>query len=370
MASYGELNEKVLDLLVGEALRFAKGVLDPLNAAAEETPLRYENGNVHCPEAFKNAFRQYGDDGWIAAVGDRAFGGQGFPLMMRIVINEMMYGPCQSFNSAPSLTFGAARLIHSFGSDALKRLFVSNMFRGTWSGTMCLTEPGAGSNLGALETTAYPDGDHFRINGSKIFISWGEHDLTENIIHLVLARIDGAPSGTEGISLFVVPKIRVDDNGALTGPNDVVCTGIEDKCGLHAAPTAALTFGGHNACIGYLCGEKNKGLAHMFQMMNGARINSAVSGMAMAGSAYRNALAYAAGRTGGDTPSVLNAANEVAVDAFLKGSLDFNGIVACVEAVLERHDTTPVASVADVLEADRWARGEARSWLAARGESK
>ncbi|BBO82680.1 acyl-CoA dehydrogenase [Desulfosarcina ovata subsp. sediminis] len=299
LAPFADLNEKTLDLMVNEAIHFAKGVLDPLNQIAEETPLAFANGEVRCPAEFKKAFRQYGNDGWTAAVGDPACGGQGFPLMMRIIINEMMYGACQAFNSAPSLAFGAARLIHSFGSESLKQLFVSKMFSGTWSGTMCLTEPGAGSNLGALETMAYPEGDHFRIKGSKIFISWGEHDLTENIIHLVLARIDGAPSGTAGISLFVVPKIRVNADGTLAGPNDVVCTGIEHKCGLHAAPTAALTFGGRDDCIGYLCGEKNKGLAHMFQMMNGARINSAVSGMTMAGSAYRNALAYVQDRVQG-----------------------------------------------------------------------
>ena len=299
LAPFRDLNEKSLDLLVNEAIRFARGVIDPLNAMAEKNPITFENGIVHCPDEFSDAFHQYGDDGWIAAVGDPAYGGQGFPLMMRIVINEMMYGACQAFNSAPSLTFGAARLIHSFGSETLKQLFVERMFSGIWSGTMCLTEPNAGSNLGVLETMAYPEGDHFRIKGSKIFISWGEHDLTENIIHLVLARIEGAPPGTAGISLFVVPKIRVNDDGTLAGPNDVVCTGIEHKCGLHAAPTAALTFGGRDACIGYLCGEENKGLAHMFQMMNGARINSAVSGMTMAGSAYRNALAYVQDRVQG-----------------------------------------------------------------------
>ncbi len=311
--AFRDLNEKTLDLLVNEVIRFAKGVLDPLNQAAEEQPLHFENGTVSCPPAFKEAFRKYGEDGWIAAVCDPAYGGQGFPLMMRIVINEMMYGACQSFNSAPSLTFGAARLIHSFGSSPLKKAFVRNMFDGTWSGTMCLTEPNAGSNLAALETTAYPEGDHYRIKGSKIFISWGEHDLTENIIHLVLARIDGAPSGTRGISLFVVPKVRITPDGTLGEPNDVVCTGIEHKCGLHGSPTAALTFGGQDSCIGYLCGEEHKGLAHMFQMMNGARINSAVSGMTLAGTAYRNALAYTmeriqgrdiAGRESGDVAIV------------------------------------------------------------------
>ena len=160
---FRDLNEKSLDLLVNEAMRFAKGVLDPLNFIAEEEPLSFADGKVHCPDTFKDAFRQYGENGWIAAVGDPAFGGQGFPLMMRIVINEMMYGACQSFNSAPSLTFGAARLIHSFGTETLKQQYVSNMFSGTWSGTMCLTEPGAGSNLAALETTATPEGNHFRI---------------------------------------------------------------------------------------------------------------------------------------------------------------------------------------------------------------
>lgn len=328
--AFRDLNEKTLDLLVSEAVRFAKGVLDPLNAVAEAQALSFENGEVRCPDVFKRAFRQYAEDGWIAAIGDPAYGGQGFPLMMRIVINEMMYGACQSFNSAPSLTFGAARLIHSFGTEALKQRFVRRMFDGTWSGTMCLTEPNAGSNLGALETTATPEGDHFRIKGSKIFISWGEHDLTENIIHLMLARIEGAPSGTRGISLFVVPKVRVNSDGTLGESNDVICTGIEHKCGLHASPTAALTFGGRDGCIGYLCGGENKGLAYMFQMMNGARINSAVSGMTLAGTAYRNALAYTrervqgrniAGRTAGDV-AIINHPDVRRMLLWMKAAVD------------------------------------------------
>jgi alkylation response protein AidB-like acyl-CoA dehydrogenase len=187
------------------------------------------------------------------------------------------------------------------------------MYDGTWAGTMCLTEPNAGSNLARLETTAFRNGDHFLIKGNKIFISWGEHDATENIIHLVLARIEGAPAGVRGISLFVVPKVHVDPDGSLGKRNDVVCTGIEEKLGLHASPTAALTFGAKDACIGYLCGTENQGLAHMFQMMNSARINTGVSGMAMAAAAYQNALAYTkerrqgrdlAGRKKGDVPII------------------------------------------------------------------
>lgn len=289
---YLDLNEKTLDLMVTEAISFAKGVLDPLNEIGEEWGVKYENGKIFCPPEFKKAFEQYGSDGWTAAARDPEYGGQGFPHMMRIIINEMMYGACQSFNMAPSLTHGAAHLIESFGTKDLKKNYVPKMFNGTWSGTMCLTEPDAGSNLAAVNTIALPEGDHFKIKGTKIFISWGDHDLTENIIHLVLARIDGAPKGVGGISLFVVPKIRINSNGTPGEQNDVLCGGIEKKLGLHASPTCVLNFGTSDNCIGYLCGKENKGLAQMFQMMNAARINSAVSGMSLASSAYQNALAY------------------------------------------------------------------------------
>ncbi len=289
---YRDLNEKTLDLLVTEAISFAKGVVDPLNAVGETQPVRFENGQVVCPPGFREAFRQYGQDGWTAAVRDATYGGQGFPHMMRIIVNDLMYGACQSFNMAPSLTHGAAHLIESFATEELKTRFVPRMYDGTWSGTMCLTEPNAGSNLATLETTAFREGDHFKIKGSKIFISWGDHDIAENIVHLVLARIDGAPEGVRGISLFIVPKFRVNPDGRVGAFNDVVCTGIEEKLGLHASPTAALTFGGQDDCLGHLCGQENQGLAHMFQMMNSARINTGVSGMAMASTAYLNALAY------------------------------------------------------------------------------
>ncbi len=289
---YLDLNEKALDLLVNEAINFAKGVVDPLNQVGEAYGLRFEDGKVVCPPGFREAFKRYGEDGWTAASRNIDYGGQGFPHMMRIVINDLMYGACQSFNMAPSLTSGAAHLIESFATDAFKNLFVPKMYDGTWSGTMCLTEPDAGSNLARLETMAYRDGDHFKIKGSKIFISWGEHDLTDNIVHLVLARIEGAPAGVKGISLFVVPKFRLNADGSPGEANDVVCTNIEEKLGLHASPTAALTFGGKDDCTGFLCGQENQGLAHMFQMMNSARINTGVSGMAMASAAYQSALAY------------------------------------------------------------------------------
>ena len=310
---YQGLNEQALDLLVNEALRFARGVVDPLQEIGERFGVRFEDGKVECPPEFKGAFRAYGEDGWTAAARDPEYGGQGFPHMMRIVINDLMYGACQSFNMAPSLTHGAAHLIESFGSETLKKQFIPRMFDGTWAGTMCLTEADAGSNLAALQTTAYPAGDHYKIKGSKIFISWGDHNLTANIIHLVLARIEGAPEGVKGISLFVVPKMRVHADGTIAGPNDVLCGGVEEKLGLHASPTCVLNFGSNDGCLGYLCGDAGKGLANMFQMMNAARINTGVSGMALASTAYQNALHYArgriqgkdiAGRKAGDVPII------------------------------------------------------------------
>lgn len=310
---YKELNEKTLDLMVSEALSFAKGVLDPLNEIGEKWGVKFDNGHVSSPPEFKKAFKQYGEDGWTAAARDVEYGGQGFPNMMRVIINDFMYGACQSFNMAPSLTHGSAHLIESFGAEDLKKAYVPKMFNGTWAGTMCLTEPDAGSNLAALTTTATREGDHFKITGTKIFISWGDHDLTDNIIHLVLARIEGAPEGVKGISLFVVPKFRLNLDGNPGEFNDVICSNVEKKLGLHASPTAVLNFGNANNCIGYLCGKENSGLAHMFQMMNAARINTGVSGMTLASTAYRNALEYTKkrvqgrdidGRQKGDVPII------------------------------------------------------------------
>ena len=296
---YKGLNEKALDMLVTEAVNFAKGMVDPLQEIGESQGAVHENGQVTLPSEFREVFRKYGEDGWIAATRDMEYGGQCFPHMMRIVVNDMMYGACQSFNMAPSLTHGAAHLIENFATEDLKQTYIPNMFNGVWSGTMCLTEPDAGSDLAGIQTEAILEGDHYKIKGSKVFISWGDHNLTDNIIHLLLARIRGAPPGVEGISLFIVPKIRVNSDGTLGESNDVVCTGIEEKMGLHASPTCALSFGTHDNCIGYLCGKKNNGLAHMFQMMNAARINTGVSGMTVACTAYLNALEYSKTRIQG-----------------------------------------------------------------------
>ncbi|MFC1819480.1 acyl-CoA dehydrogenase [Thermodesulfobacteriota bacterium] len=296
---YREIDEDTLDMFVNEALKFARGIVEPLQEIGEEWGVGFENGQVSCAPEYREAFRLYGENGWTASSRDPEYGGQGFPHMMRIIVNDFMYGASQSFNMAPSLTHGAAHLIETFATTELKKRFVPKMFGGQWGGTMCLTEPNAGSNLAPTRTMAFPEGDHFKIKGAKSFISWGDHDLAENIIHLILARAEGAPEGVRGISLFIVPKVRVLADGTLGDPNDVICTGVEKKLGLHASPTCALNFGDNDACIGYLCGEENKGLAHMFQMMNQARINTGVSGMALASTAYQNALAYTKERVQG-----------------------------------------------------------------------
>ncbi|MGA3115034.1 MAG: acyl-CoA dehydrogenase [Syntrophobacteraceae bacterium] len=289
---YRELDEATLDMLVNQAIKFASTEIAPLQEIGEKWGVVYENGQVKNPPEFRKSFEVCAENGWIAPSEDVEYGGQGFPRMMTVVINDFMYGACQSFNMCPSLTHGAGHLIESYGTEQLKEQYLTNMYSGKWAGTMALTEAGAGSNLAALKTTAYREGDHFKIKGNKIFISWGDHDLTENIIHLVLARIEGAPEGVRGISLFVIPKVRVNPDGSLGEPNDVLCGGVEKKLGLHASPTAQLIFGDNDGCIGYLCGEENKGLAAMFQMMNGARIGTGVSGMTLASTAYQNTLQY------------------------------------------------------------------------------
>jgi alkylation response protein AidB-like acyl-CoA dehydrogenase len=296
---YRELDEETLDMLVQEAVKFAFGAIEPLQEIGEQWGVVYEDGQVRCAPEYREAFRLYGENGWTAAARDPEYGGQGFPHMMRIVINDLMYGAAQSFNMAPSLTHGAAHLIENFATPELKQRFVPKMFAGQWAGTMALTEPDAGSNLAAIRTTASREGDRFKIRGNKIFISWGDHDLARNIIHLVLARIEGAPEGIRGISLFIVPKYRVLPDGSVGDANDVICSGVEKKLGLHASPTCALNFGDNDGCEGYLCGEENRGLAHMFQMMNAARINTGVSGMTLASTAYHNALAYTRERVQG-----------------------------------------------------------------------
>ncbi|MCB1049726.1 MAG: acyl-CoA dehydrogenase [Acidobacteria bacterium] len=282
--------EMILDQISG----FAKKVLAPLRQDADQFGCQFDAGKVKVAPGLQEAWDAYRELGVMAMCEGAEFGGAELPHFFQVPVTECECGSFVSFSMLPLLTKEAANLIASFGSDDLKKTYVPNMYNGTWSGTMCLTEPQAGSDVGSAVTKAVPEGDHYLISGTKIFITWGEHDLSENIIHLVLARVPGAPEGTKGLSLFVVPKVHPDGT-----PNDVVCGSIEHKMGIHASPTAVLNFGNDGKCIGYLVGQVNQGMSYMFQMMNRARINVGVQGMAQASAAYLDALQYARERKQG-----------------------------------------------------------------------
>jgi alkylation response protein AidB-like acyl-CoA dehydrogenase len=298
---YKDLDRETVQSILNEAYKFAREVLAPLNAVgdAEGCKLDKATGKVTVPKAFKEIYDLYCKNGWLGLSANAAWGGQGMPYAIHLAVNDLFFGACLAFCLKALLGTGAAHLVESFGTDALKNTFLEKMYTGVWSGTMCLTESGAGSDVGACRTRARKDGDHYLIEGEKIFISWGEHDVTPNICHAVLARLEGAPEGTKGLSLFLVPKVRVHPDGSLGEPNDVVCSNIEHKMGIHVSPTCTLVFGGNGKCHGYLLGEENKGFRAMFQMMNEARISVGLQGAALANAAYQLALAYARERKQG-----------------------------------------------------------------------
>jgi len=297
--AFSDLGLDTLEMVFEQSRQFCEKVLSPLLMSSDRTGCRLEGGKVHLPEGVSEAWEQYRELGMIGMTSSSDYGGADLPHFFAMPSAELECGSFVSFSMLPLLTRGSARLILSFGSDSLKETYVEKMFTGEWSGTMCLTEPGAGSDVGAGITKAVPDGDHYRISGTKIFITWGEHDLTDNIIHLVLARIEGAPEGSGGLSLFVVPKFRLDGDGNPGERNDVECGNIEHKMGINASPTCLINFGANDQCIGYLVGEANKGIRYMFQMMNEARLEVGIQGMAQASAAYLSALNYARERTQG-----------------------------------------------------------------------
>jgi alkylation response protein AidB-like acyl-CoA dehydrogenase len=244
------------------------------------------------------------ENGWPGAASDPEFGGQGLPYMVGVLVNEIFNSGNMAMMTYPGLAIGAGHLIEDFGTDEDRALFVEKMYTGVWGGTMCLTEPDAGSDVGALRTKGVPDPGSddpriYKIEGTKRFITCGQHDLTENIIHLALARIEGAPEGTKGVSLFIVPKIWVNPDGSLGEPNDVFCTGIEEKMGIHGSSTCSLSFGEKGGCRGILLGEPHSGMAKMFQMMNGARIGCGIQASGLTSAAYETASAYAKERIQG-----------------------------------------------------------------------
>lgn len=299
-AKFAEFTKKTVDMIVSEARNLAIKEILPTMKPGDEEGCKFENGKVTVPQSFHRVYQLFNEGEWLAMAEDPEVGGQGMPKTVAMAAGDYFNGANYPFMMYPALTHGAARLVETFGTAKQKELFLKKMYTGEWTGTMLLTEPEAGSDVGALTTTAVKNEDGtYAITGNKIFISGGEHDLVENIIHPVLARIEGAPAGTSGISLFLVPKIWVNDDGSLGEFNDVVCTGIEEKMGIHGNATCSLTLGGKGACRGTLLGDENKGMRAMFVMMNEARQLTGLQGFSCASSSYLYALNYARERVQG-----------------------------------------------------------------------
>jgi alkylation response protein AidB-like acyl-CoA dehydrogenase len=289
----------LVEAILEEAGKLASGVLAPLNRVGDKEGSRLENGVVRTPEGFKEAYRQYVEGGWNALPFEPEHGGQGLPMVLATAVLEMWNAANMGFALCPLLNVGAVEALTAHGTDEQKRIYLPKLISGEWTGTMNLTEPQAGSDVGALRTRAVGEGAHYRITGQKIFITYGEHDMAANIVHLVLARLPDAPPGTKGISLFLVPKFLVNADGSLGARNDVRCVSLEHKLGIHASPTAVLAYGDSGGAVGYLVGEENRGMECMFTMMNNARLNVGLQGVAIAERAYQQARDFARQRVQG-----------------------------------------------------------------------
>jgi len=297
LSPFKEASPDLIDAILEEAAKLTENVFQPLNQSGGEEGCKLENGTVLTPKGFKKAYDEYVNGGWQGMTGDPEYGGQGLPMAIGLAINEMLVSSNWGLSMYPGLTKGAAETIHTWGTDEQKNTYLPKMMSGEWSGTMNLTEPHCGTDLGLLRTKAeLNDYGSYNISGTKIFISAGDHDLTDNIIHLVLARISGAPEGTDGISLFIVPKININDDGSLGDKNGVSCGSLEEKMGIHSNATCLLNY---DNARGFLIGEENKGMRVMFTMMNEARLGVGVQGLAIAEVANQNAAEYARDRLQG-----------------------------------------------------------------------
>ncbi len=299
---FAEYSNELAASVLEEAGRFAQDVLDPLNQPGDKQGARWtENGVVAAP-GFREAYAQFVSGGWPQLGAPPEYGGQGVPLVLATAVQELWASSNLAFKLCPMLTHGAAHALELSGSPAQKQRYLPKMISGEWTGTMVLTEPQAGSDLAQVRTRAVPDGKQFRLYGQKIFITWGDHDMTANTIHMVLARIDGAPPGVKGISLFIVPKFLVNEDGTPGARNEVRCVSIEHKLGIHASPTCVLAFGDHDGAVGYVVGEPNRGLEYMFIMMNAARLSVGLEGYAVGERAFQRAAEWARNRIQGKPP--------------------------------------------------------------------
>lgn len=304
---YKEHNVDLYQMALKEALKFAQNELDPINATGDRNECHIKDGQVITPHGFKEVYRKAAENGFIGVDTPVTYGGQGLPALVSTAMTEYFTGSNVAMELYMGLSRGSSHLIETFGAEELAQLFCTKMYGGIWGGTMCLTEPQAGTAVGDLKTTATPNDDGtYTIKGNKIFITSGDQDVTENIIHMVLARAPGDPAGTRGISLFVVPKIWVNKDGTLAGSNDVNCVNVEHKMGIKASATCSLNFGENDKCRGFLLGERCQGMKYMFQMMNEARLLCGLQGLALAGTAYENALSYAKDRVQGGNQSIMN----------------------------------------------------------------
>ncbi|SIQ97717.1 acyl-CoA dehydrogenase family protein, partial [Pseudacidovorax sp. RU35E] len=294
MPGFGDAGLDTAAAVLEECAKLTQDVIAPLNVTGDRDPSSFKDGAVRTTPGFKEAFRQYAEGGWQGLQHPVDFGGQGLPKTIGAACGEMVNSANLSFALCPLLTDGAIEALLTAGSEQLKATYLEKLVSGEWTGTMNLTEPQAGSDLALVRTRAEPQPDgSYKVFGTKIYITYGEHDMAPNIVHLVLARVSGAPEGVKGISLFVVPKFMVNDDGSLGARNDVHCVSIEHKLGIKASPTAVLQYGDNGGAIGYLVGEENRGLEYMFIMMNAARYAVGVQGIAVAERAYQHAVAYA-----------------------------------------------------------------------------
>ena len=295
-----DVTADLVDAIFDEAGKFSASILAPLNRSGDEEGAKWNNGVVTTPAGFKEAYQKYIDGGWSAIKGPTEYGGQGLPHCIAIPVSETLGSANMAFKLCPLLTGGAVEALVQHGSPMLKDMFLAKMVSGEWTGTMNLTEPQAGSDLAMVRSKAIPQADgSYKISGQKIFITYGEHDFTDNIVHLVLARIEGAPEGVKGISLFIVPKFLVNTDGTPGKRNDVKCVSIEHKLGIHGSPTCVMAYGEEGGAIGYVVGEPNRGLEYMFVMMNAARLGVGLEGVSIAERAYQHALVWARERVQG-----------------------------------------------------------------------
>jgi alkylation response protein AidB-like acyl-CoA dehydrogenase len=293
------LSGELIDAILEQAARFATEVLAPLNQPGDRQGSRLVDGVVVTPDGFRQAYADFAAGGWVGLTAAPEFGGQGLPHLLAAAVSEIWSSANMAFSLCPMLSQSAIFALTIHGGDRLRRLYLDKLVSGQWTGTMDLTESHAGSDVGALKTKALPDGDHYRIVGEKIFITYGDHDLAENILHMVLARTPGAPAGVRGISLFLVPKFLVDDDGVPGALNDLRCVSLEHKLGINASPTAVMVYGEHGGARGWLVGAENHGMEYMFTMMNDARMAVGIGGLGIAVRAYQGALTYARTRIQG-----------------------------------------------------------------------